>query len=104
MAESTPWISPYAYAGNDPINNIDVLGLDFQAPGDAGTWVRTSFNEGGEFHSGGGGGTDYSIYDALNQLYIDTHPNPRAKRRILQTAARQRLAERIFVESFFRSF
>jgi RHS repeat-associated protein len=27
LAESTPWISPYAYAGNDPINNVDLLGL-----------------------------------------------------------------------------
>jgi hypothetical protein len=27
LQEQTPWISPYAYAGNDPINNIDVAGL-----------------------------------------------------------------------------
>jgi RHS repeat-associated protein len=27
MAESTPWISPYSYCAGDPVNHVDLLGL-----------------------------------------------------------------------------
>jgi RHS repeat-associated protein len=54
MAESTPSESPYCYAGNDPINQIDVMGLYHGV--DFSNFMGGSRIQGGGFGDGGGGG------------------------------------------------
>jgi RHS repeat-associated protein len=54
LAESTPSESPYCYAGNDPVNQIDVMGLYHGV--DFSNFMGGSRVQGGGFGDGGGGG------------------------------------------------